>query len=143
LADQLDPIPERIANMAAPDIGDTLVFLDFDARSAQVRNQRIVVRTPQARVRPLRRAKIGFNSQMQVHASAPKPASTSFDQLLWLREFGPAEQRAIESPSPIFLARRHRKLHLIDGGERIVIHGIILFAHTDSTIPTKSAGPEI
>ena len=129
--------------MAAPDIGDTLVFLDFDARSAQVRKQRIVVRTPQARVRLLRRAKIGFNSQMQSHASAPKPASASFDQLLWLREFDHAEQRAVESPSPIFLARRHRKLHVIDSGERIMIHVITLIARTDSSIPTKSAGPEI
>jgi len=125
--------------MTAPDIGDTLVFLDFDARSAQVRNQPIVVRTPQARVRPLRRAKIGFHSQMELHASAPKPASASFDQLLWLREFGHAEQRAVESPSPNFLARRHRKLHVIDSGERMLIHAIILIAHTDPTIPTERA----
>jgi hypothetical protein len=50
---------------------------------------------------------------------------------------------AVESPSPIFLARRHCKLHVIDSRERIAIHGIIRIAHTDSTIPTTSAGPEI
>jgi hypothetical protein len=114
LADQFDPIPEWIVNMAAPHARNVVRFMNLNSRSPQALNQAVVIGALQRWVRLLRRAKIAFHSEMHLHSPALEPAPSALGELARLRNFAHPEQIAVKLSRLIFAAYRHSKLNVID-----------------------------
>jgi len=123
---QLDAIPKRIEDVAAPNPRKAFVILSFNSRSTQARSQPVIIKTTQCRMRLLRSTKVFFHSKMKLHPAAGKPASPALRQLRRLGNLDHAEQIAIEPSRTPFLAHRHRQLHVINRGERRFRHAPML-----------------
>jgi hypothetical protein len=130
--DQFDPVSEWITNVATPNAGDGLVVCDLDSSRSQVRSQGVIALATQSRVRLLRRAKIYFDSQMHLHVSAHKPASTALSQFRRLGDFAHAQHITIKAARRFFGARGHCELYVIDRAETEVRHEIALPAAHDA-----------
>ncbi len=104
--------------MAAAHSGDIPRLVHFNSRVTQSLQQCPVITTAQGRVRLLRRTKVTLDSKMELHAATLKPASTTLGKLRRLGQFPHPEQAFVKAASLLFLARRHGKLHVIDGNER-------------------------
>ncbi len=70
----------------------------------------------------LRRPEFRLNSQMNLHCTALKPATTALSKFRWLLDFDHPEQTAVERSRLIFHARRHSELHVIYADERKIVH---------------------
>lgn len=68
-----------------------------------------------------------FYAEMQRDLSALKPHTAAFGELGWLWPFVESENATVESASRIFLARRHRKLNVIDGKKRRPLYSLLSF----------------
>src|SRR3954452_9709883 len=121
-ADQLDSIPKRIGNVAARNCRDARVSTHLHSRGLKSRCEREVIGTPQRRMRLACRTKLRLHAQMDLHAAALKPASTTFRQLGRFRDFRHTQQIPIKLPRTVLRARRHSKLHMINGGKRNKSH---------------------
>ena len=71
-------------------------------------------------------AKLGLNSQMNLHRAAFKPASPALGELGRLGYFDHAENALVKSARSIFFACGHCKLNVIDRKESWLAHAEIL-----------------
>jgi hypothetical protein len=117
LANQLNPVPEWIMHVAAPHPRNIARLNRVDSSLSQSLHQGRIVTAPQRRMRLLRRSKIIFHSEMDLHITALKPASAAFRKLRWLGQFLHPEQPAIKGSRLSLLAGRHRELHMINSGK--------------------------
>jgi hypothetical protein len=99
-----------------------VVLLHLDLRIPQSRNQSVIVKTSQRRMRLPRRTKILFDPKMNLHRPALKPASATFRQLSRFRHFLHSEQLPIEGARTILPTRGYGQLHVINRAERISCH---------------------
>ena len=82
-------IAERIVNVAAAHAGDVM-FVHPNPAGSEFRDQSIIVAAPQCRMSFLRRPEGVFDSQMNLHAPAFKPAAAALGQFRWFRNFLPS-----------------------------------------------------
>ena len=127
--DQLNPVSERIRNVAPTHFRDIVVGSYFHSRGAQSRNKFIIVTAEQGRVRFPGRAKVGIDSQVDLYNPAGEPASAALRQFGRLRDFSHSEDRTIKRSCRIFPANRHGELHVIDFSEWARHHGRIPLHH--------------
>ncbi len=125
-AKQLNPIPERIVYMAAPHARNIVRLDHFNSRLVQPLQEMRIVAAAQSRVRFLCGTKLEFNSQMNLHRAALKPASAALGEFRRFRCLSHAEHIAIERTRPTFFACRHGKLNMIDCKESWLAHAEIL-----------------
>jgi len=100
--------------MASPHAGNHFVLIYLNARRTKPAREFVEIAASQSWVRLLRRTKIVLDTQVNLHSSALKPASSALRQLGRLRNFPHPQQIAIKPPRGLFLASRHSQLHMIN-----------------------------
>jgi len=115
---QFDPVSERIMYMRSAHAGNVIGLVYGNTRRPYTVKQCSIVAAAQRRMSFLRRAEVFFDAKMNLHAVALKPAPSALRQRGRLGNFLHAEQACIEPTSPVFLARRHRELNVINRCER-------------------------
>jgi hypothetical protein len=88
------------------------------------------------------RAKIFLDAQVDLNASALKPAAAAFGKLDRLRDFAHAEKAGVEAAGSVFRAGRHGELNVIDGEEaehELILGDRGLYCDDETSIKTVSA----
>ena len=101
-------------------------FFHLDSSAAQASNQLDEVSAPQCRVRFASWVEIFFNPDVDLHGSAAKPHAAALGQQWWLGKFLHAQQVAVEAPRSVFTAGRRSELNVVDRGERVLVHALML-----------------
>ena len=83
--------------MATANPGNIFILYHFDSRGTQMRSERSIIAASHRRMRLLRRTKSGFHSQMKLHITTGKPATTALRQIHGLGNFRHAEHAAIKA----------------------------------------------
>src|SRR5262245_2210620 len=63
------------------------------------------------------RAKVGFDTEVDLHRPGLEPRTAALGELRRLRDFGNAERSCIELARDVFLSGGHRELHVIGAGD--------------------------
>lgn len=111
---QFDAISKTVMNMAAPHAGDVARFVDSNSGRTKLGHQGVVFCAAQSGVRFLGRAKILFNSQVNLHAAAFKPAAAASSKFRRLGDLSHSQDFNVKTTCSLFLPRRHGKLHVFD-----------------------------
>ena len=130
---QLQPVPKAIKHMAPPHAGNIPILSHLNSRCAQSRHQTVVIPTPQCRMRLLRRMKLFFDSQMNLHRAARKPAPATLRKLRRLLNLRHPEQFPIKRTGLRLSSRRHCKLHMINRDKEIRLRDV-RFLHLPSQL---------
>ncbi len=125
-ANQLNPISKRIMNVTASHAGNIARLDNFNSRLAHPPQKIRIVAANQSRVGFLRRPELGFDSNMNPHVAALKPASAALGKFRRFRCFDHPEHALIKSARSIFFACGHGKLNMIDRKESWFAHAEIL-----------------
>src|SRR5215467_3854271 len=96
ILNQLNPVPERIKDMTPAHAGNAVVFGDLYSGRQQTSRKAIVIDASQRRMRLPCRAKVSFDSQMNLHRPALKPAATTLGKLGGLWNLGHPKQPAVK-----------------------------------------------
>src|SRR5579862_4982445 len=94
----------------------------LNPRRPQSRHQSVIVRTPQSRMRFLRRTKLLLHSQMNLHRPTLEPAPAALRKLRWLLDLRHPEQLTIKRASLRLFPARHPELHMINRDKRVCFH---------------------
>jgi hypothetical protein len=116
--DQLDAVSKEIMDVAALNPGNAVRLGYFDFRVTETIKKVRVADAKEGWVSFLRRTKIGFDPEMDLHIAAGKPASAALGEFGRLKDFSHTKQIAVKGASTLFFARGHRELDVIDGEER-------------------------
>jgi hypothetical protein len=112
--DQLDPVAERVVDMTSVASFDGLVCRDLVAGLFCFRHHAGKVVDNESRMRLACWDEILLDAQMDLQASAFKPAAAARGQLRRLRFFNKPEDALIECPRLVFPPGRHRYQNVID-----------------------------
>ena len=102
--------------------GNVAGFFQCDSRDAQAREEFVIVRAPQRRVRLPRRAEVLFDADMNLHRSTREPNATAFGQEWRLGYLLHPQQLAVETPRGILAARRRSQLNVVNRRKGMVSH---------------------
>lgn len=116
-ANQLNGIAKWVMHMATGHARYIKNLSSGDPRRAQLCHEAIIIRTPQSWMCFLRRTKIIFNTQVDLHGAAFEPATAAVSEFRRFRYFFHAEHAGIKIAGSLFLAWRHGELNVIDGSE--------------------------
>lgn len=115
---QFDAIAKRIVDMSAGKARDVVRFRNRHSCGAQAIEQAGEIQTAQGGVRFFGGMKIRLDAEMNLHATALKPAAAAFGKFGRFGDFAHAEHATIKRSRLLLAARRNRKLDVIDGSER-------------------------
>jgi hypothetical protein len=120
--DQLDSIAKGVLHMAAAEPRNLGRLPHLDTGGTQFFHQPGKIPRRKRWMGLARRPEVLLDSQVYFHRPALEPAATAVAQCFGFRNFGHAEQTAIEAASGIFSTRWHRQLDMVNGHED-GIHG--------------------
>jgi len=116
--EELDAIAEGVVNEDPCAAVDRAVFTERVARRSKLLRERAQPRHDQTGMRLTSGTELRIDAQMDLELPALEPTPTPLGKIRRLRHLRNAEDPLIEVACPGLTARGHRKLDMIDSGDR-------------------------